>query len=110
MHDDSKLFIHHFPGIKQMERRGTEPSWRKTFYFVPCRNDLGPVPRIRRVKAQLRRIYPTFNLGTALQNFGTRANNIGHGPLNLYGKISSTFFNVDFWNGTPETRTALLNL
>ena len=58
----------------------------------------------------LRRIYTTFILGTALQNFGTRANSFGHGPLDLHGKICSSFFNVDFWYGTPETRTALLNL
>ena len=57
-----------------------------------------------------RRIYTTFILGTALQNFGTRANSFGHGPLDLHDKICSSFFNVDFWNGTPETRTALLNL
>ena len=58
----------------------------------------------------LRRIYTTFILGTALQNFGTRANSFGHGPLDLHDKMCSSFFNVDFWNGTPETRTALLNL
>ena len=28
-------------------------------------------------------IYTTFILGTALQNFGTRVNNKGHGPLHL---------------------------
>ena len=59
---------------------------------------------------KLRRIYTTFILGTALQNFGTRANSFGHGPLDLHDKMCSSFFNVDFWNGTPETRTALLNL
>ena len=58
---------------------------------------------------ELRRIYTTIILGTALLNFGTRANSFGHCPLDLHGKISSCFFNVDFWNGTPETRTALLN-
>ena len=58
----------------------------------------------------IRRIYTTFILGTALQNFGTRANSFGHGPLDLHDKICSSFFNVDFWNGTPETRTALLIL
>ena len=57
-----------------------------------------------------RRIYTTFVLGTALQNSGTRANGFGHGPPDLHGKICSSFFNVDFWNGTPETGTALLNL
>ena len=31
----------------------------------------------------LRRIYTTFILSTALLNFGTRANNIGHGPLDF---------------------------
>ena len=31
----------------------------------------------------LRRIYTTFILGTALLNFGTRASNIGHGPLDF---------------------------
>ena len=30
-----------------------------------------------------RRIYTTFILSTALLNFGTRANNIGHGPLDF---------------------------
>ena len=30
-----------------------------------------------------RRIYTTFILGTALLNFGTRANNIGHGTLDF---------------------------
>lgn len=28
----------------------------------------------------------------------------------IYSKICSCFFNVDFWNGTPEARAALLNL
>ena len=58
----------------------------------------------------LRRIYTTFILGTALQKFGTRANRFGHGPLDLHDKKCSTFFNVDFLNGTPETKTAHLNL
>ena len=57
-----------------------------------------------------RHIYTAFILGKALQNFGPRANSFGHGPLDLHDKICSSFFNVDFWNGTPETRTALLNL
>ena len=57
-----------------------------------------------------RRIYTTFVLGTALQNSGTRANRFGHGPLDLHDKIRSSFFSVDFSNGTPKTRTALLNL
>ena len=38
-----------------------------------------------------------------------RANSFGHSPLYLHSKICSRFFSVDFWNGTPETRTALLN-
>ena len=54
-----------------------------------------------------RPIYTTFILGTALLNFGTWANSFGHGPLDLHDKIWSSFFNVDFWNGTPQTRTAL---
>ena len=58
----------------------------------------------------LRRIYTTFVLGTALQNSGTRAKRFGHGPLDLHDKICSSFFSVDFSNGTPKTRTALLNL
>ena len=58
----------------------------------------------------LTRIYTAFILGKALQNFGPRANSFGHGPLDLHDKICLSFFNVDFWNGTPETRTALLNL
>ena len=57
-----------------------------------------------------RRIYTTFVLGTALQNSGTRANRFGHGPLDLHDKICSSSFSVDFSNGTPKTRTALLNL
>ena len=32
------------------------------------------------------------------------------GPLYLHGKLCSMFFNVDFWDGTHETRTALLDL
>ena len=72
---------------------------RKKFFFGLCT-----------FLPNLRRIYTTFILGTALQNFGTRANSFGHGPLDLHDKICSSFFNVDFWNGTPETRTALLNL
>ena len=35
------------------------------------------------LKINLRRIYTTFILGTALLNFGTRASNIGHGPLDF---------------------------
>ena len=61
-------------------------------------------------RVELRRIYTTFVLGTALQNSGTRANRFGHGPLDLHDKMCSSFFNVDFSNGTPKTRTALLNL
>ena len=49
-------------------------------------------------------------MGTALLKFGMRAKSFGHGPLDLHGNICSCFFNVDFWNGTPETRAALLNL
>ena len=60
--------------------------------------------------AVIRHIYMTIILGMALLNFGTRANRFGHGPLDLHSKMCSCFFNVDFWNGTPETRTALLNL
>ena len=72
---------------------------------IPGANIHRPLPR-----QNIRRIYTTFILGTALQNFGTRANSFGHGPLDLHDKICSSYFNVDFWNGTPETRTALLNL
>ena len=36
-----------------------------------------------RMGAEKRRIYTTFILSTALLNFGTRANNIGHGPLDF---------------------------
>ena len=49
-----------------------------------------------------------FEHGTP--KFWHAANSFGHGPLDLHDKICSRFFNVDFWNGTPETRTALLNL
>ena len=38
-------------------------------------------------RSDLRRIYTTFILGTALLNFG---------PPGLHGKICSSFFNVDF--------------
>ena len=62
------------------------------------------------VVSVLRRIYTTFVLGTALQNSGTRVNRFGNGPLDLHDKICSSFFSVDFSNGTPKTRTALLNL
>ena len=58
----------------------------------------------------IRRIYTTIILGTALLNFGTRVNSFEYGPLYLHGKICSCFFNADFWNGTPETKTAILNL
>ena len=34
-------------------------------------------------RVDYRRIYTTFILSTALLNFGTRANNIGHGPLDF---------------------------
>ena len=61
-------------------------------------------------RSRLRRIYTAFILGTALQNLGTRANIFGLGPLYLHGKLCSRFFNVDFWDGTHETRTALLDL
>ena len=47
-------------------------------------------------KEYFRRIYTTFILGTALQNFGTRADSFGHGPLDLHGKTCSSIFNVDF--------------
>ena len=62
------------------------------------------------IRCNARRIYTTLILGTALQNFGTRASRFGHGPLDLHGKICSSLFNVDFRNGTTETETALLNL
>ena len=58
----------------------------------------------------LRHIYTTFILGTALQTFGTQADNFGHGPLDLHDKTCSSMFDVDFLNGTPETRTALLKI
>ena len=52
-----------------------------------------------------RRIYTTFILGTALQTFGTRAYSFGHcPPLDLHDKACASFCNVDFWNGTPETK------
>ena len=41
-----------------------------------------------------RRIYTTFILGTALQNFGTRANSFGHGPLYLHGKFYVRVFSM----------------
>ena len=44
----------------------------------------------------------TYSLGTALQNFGTRADSFEHGRLDLHGKTCSSFFNVHFW-------TVLLN-
>ena len=47
---------------------------------------------LRNPQAALRRIYMTFILGTALQNFGTRANSFGHGPLDLHGKNMFEFF------------------
>ena len=50
-----------------------------------------------------------IRFGHGTQNFGTRADSFGHGPLDLHGKICSSFFNVGFWNGTPETRTVLLD-
>ena len=34
-----------------------------------------------------RRIYTTFILGTALLNFGPRANIMGHGPLDICHKV-----------------------
>ena len=78
---------------------------RVPFLFQGCRS------RNQHWKnSNIRRIYTTFSLGTALQNFGTRANSFGHGPLDLHDKICSSFLTVDFWNGTPERRTALLNL
>ena len=55
-----------------------------------------------------RRIYTTFIVGTALQNFGTRANSFGHGPLDLHDKICSCFLNVDFWNGTAWNKNGTL--
>jgi len=54
--------------------------------------------------SHLRRIYTTFILGTALQTFGKRAYSFGHGPLDLHGKACARLVNVDFWNGTPETK------
>ena len=52
-------------------------------------------PRLSR-HTFLRRIYTTFILGTALENFGTRDDSFGHGLLDLHGKICSGFFDVDF--------------
>ena len=51
-----------------------------------------------------------IHFGHGTPNFGTRANRFDHGPLDLHGKICSPFVNADFWNGTPEIGTALLNL
>ena len=48
------------------------------------------------------------HFGHGTPKFWQAANSFGHGPLDLHGKICSCFFNVDFWNGTPGTRTALL--
>ena len=45
---------------------------------------------------KFRRIYATFILGTALQNFGTRADSFPHGPLDLRGKTCSSIFDDDF--------------
>ena len=37
-----------------------------------------------KVQGHQRRIYTTFILGTALLNFGPRADNFGHGPLDFF--------------------------
>ena len=41
-------------------------------------------------RVRYRRIYTTFILGTALLNFGTGANNIGHGTLDFY-RVKANF-------------------
>ena len=46
-------------------------------------SNLAAVANFRLKETLLRRIYTTFILGTALLNFGTRANNIGHGTLDF---------------------------
>ena len=43
-----------------------------------------------RVPVACRRIYTTFILGTALLNFGPRADNFGHGPLDFF-RVNANF-------------------
>ena len=55
---------------------------------------VGPIPIVLIVRVICRPIYTTFVLGTALQNSGTRDNRFEHGPLDLHGKICSSFFSI----------------
>ena len=64
----------------------------------------------------LRRIYTTFILSTALLNFGTRANNIGHGPLDfcrVKANFSEKFRRAETTSGgslgPPKKRSACRN-
>ena len=52
-------------------------------------------------------IYPTFILGPALLNFGTRAVNLGHGLRHLHDKNKFDLFQCWFRAGTPEPGEAL---
>ena len=73
--------------------------------MLPC-SAAGLFKRLRHfLSVTFRCIYTRIVLGTALLNFGTRANSFGHGSLYLHSTMCSCFFNVDFWNGTPQTRT-----
>ena len=58
----------------------------------------------------LRRIYTTIILGTTLLNFDSRGQYFWARSAWFTRQNMFVFFNVDFWNGTPETRTAHLNL
>ena len=54
------------------------------------------------LKTDLRRIYTTFILGTALPNFGRLANNIGHGPFDFYRVKANFLASVPKYLGGPR--------
>ena len=67
--------------FKNISCKRNEPKeYTNTWQITEVSNS---TKRHAKKKQCFRRIYTTFILGTALLNFGTRASNIGHGPLDF---------------------------
>ena len=69
-------------GEKSQEKDGQRNRFRKREGKQTGTRDSKPA-KGKKQPTHLRRIYTTLILGTALLNFGTRTNNIGHGTLDF---------------------------